>query len=149
MRRILTACVASALASLGILLSSSGAAAADFSGTWAISGTLGDPVIVTATPNCTFQQDGDKISGTCKGPNATGSVDGMVDGSTITWNWHAVPITARGLGGVATFKGVLGADGTLSGTWTHSAVDGVAGKFSAQRQVQTQPSPATSPAPAM
>jgi hypothetical protein len=142
--------IAGALAGIGMLLSShwadiksapsgtTSAAGANFAGTWAVSGLLGNPAFVTVTPDCTFQQDGDKISGTCEGPGAKGSVDGVVDGSTIVWNWHMVAKTPRGLAGVATFKAVLGSDGIMTGTWTHSAVDGV-GKFT----------PATSSAPAM
>jgi hypothetical protein len=147
MSKTVSACVASAFAALGILLSQNSAAAANFAGTWAISGTIGDPVIAIATPNCTFKQDGDTISGTCEGPGAKGSADGAVDGSTIVWHWHMVAKTTSGLAGEATFTGVMGSDGDVSGTWTHSAVTGVTGKFTAQRQVQSRPSPATSSAP--
>jgi hypothetical protein len=148
MRSAMMACSASAIIGIGILLSPSVAAAANFAGSWAISGTIGNPVIATATPNCTFQQNGVTISGSCEGPGSKGPVDGVVDGSTIVWHWHMVAKTSTGFGGVATFTGALGPDGNISGTWTHSAVTGVTGTFTAQRQVQSQPSPSTSSAPA-
>ncbi|HLJ83612.1 MAG TPA: hypothetical protein VKT51_05510 [Candidatus Eremiobacteraceae bacterium] len=147
MRPAATACMASALSGLAILISANAAAAANFAGTWAVSGTIGNPVIALATPNCTFKQDGDTISGACEGPGSKGTADGVVDGTTIVWHWHAVAKTKTGLSGEAVFTGVMGTDGSISGTWTHSAVTGMSGKFTAQRQVQSSPSPATSSAP--
>jgi hypothetical protein len=125
---------ASALVAFALCVSLPGIAnAANFAGTWAVSGTLGNPVVATASPVCVFKQDGNEIHGSCKGPNGLGSADGAVDGQKIVFNWHHVATTAVGITGTSSFKGVLESDGVIRGTWTSSAIPNAWGTFTAQR----------------
>jgi len=101
--------------------------AANFSGTWTFDGTIGHPVIMQTAPVCVFRQSGNSITGNCKGPNASGSVSGAVNGRAITFVWHSVSATRRG---TATFRGTLGSDGTIRGTFTGTATPGLTGVFS-------------------
>ena len=110
--------------------------AANFSGTWAASGTLGrqgSGVFVSTAPVCVFRQRGNAVSGTCKGPNAIGSALGAVRGFSIEWQWHDIATNPRGISGIATFRGTLGSDGVIRGDWTFSPAPGYVGEFSAQR----------------
>lgn len=107
--------------------------AANFAGTWAVSGILGHPVTATASPVCVFRQSRNAISGTCKGPNGIGSALGAVNGSAIEWQWHIIATDPQGLSGIATFRGVLDADGVIRGTWHHSDNPAIIGTFTAQR----------------
>ena len=65
------------------------------------------------SPVCEFRQSGDRLAGTCSGPNGGGN--------------------AVGLAGVSSFQERLGADGVVRGTWTFSGRPGVRGEFTAQR----------------
>jgi hypothetical protein len=113
------------------------AAAADFSGSWSVTGTLSTPRgSMNTAPICTFKQDdNNRISGTCKGPSYLGSADGAVDGQTIVWHWNGVATNGNEAPNVtATFKGTLGSDGIIRGTWTDTLVpEGASGIFTAQR----------------
>ena len=40
--------------------------------------------------SCTFQQDGEKLTGTCKGESGEGPLTGTIQGEKITWA-HQVP----------------------------------------------------------
>ena len=122
----------SALILCAILASASSAGAANFAGSWAVSGRIGNPVVATSAPVCVFRQTGNAISGSCKGPNAIGSADGAVNGRTIAWRWHAIATNQVGLSGTVTYRGVWGSDGVIRGTWTHSRVRGY-GPFTAQQ----------------
>jgi hypothetical protein len=82
---------------------------------------------------CVFRQNGNAISGSCKGPNAIGSADGSVNGRAIAWRWHTIASNAVGLNGTATYRGVWGSDGVVRGTWTHSRRPGYSGPFTAQK----------------
>src|SRR5579863_2637591 len=73
--------------------------AANFAGTWAVSGTMGDPVFFHASPICVFKQDGDKLSGSCKGPNGLGSAEGAVDDKKIVWHWYHIATNSVGVDG--------------------------------------------------
>ena len=124
----------SALVALAIVASfASIANAANFAGSWAVSGRLGNPVVATSAPVCVFRQAGNAISGSCKGPNGIGSADGSVNGRAIAWRWHIIATNAVGLAGTATYRGVWGSDGVIRGTWTHSRRPGYNGPFTAQR----------------
>jgi hypothetical protein len=124
----------SALAGFALAFSAVNIAdAADFAGTWSVSGRLGNPVVATSAPVCVFRQTGNAISGTCKGPNAIGSVDGSVNGRAIFWQWHTIATNAFGLNGTATYRGAWGSDGVVRGTWTHSRRPGYYGPFTAQK----------------
>jgi hypothetical protein len=123
----------SALVALAIVASSASIAnAANFAGTWAVSGTLGNPTVATSAPVCVFRQNGNAISGSCKGPNGIGSAVGSVNGRAILWRWNIIATTSMGLAGTATYHGVWGSDGVIRGTWTHSRRPGYYGPFTAQ-----------------
>jgi|SRR5450755_915759 hypothetical protein len=125
---------ASALVGFAILVISPRIAdAANFAGTWAVNGIMGDPVFATIAPVCVFKQDGNKITGSCKGPNGLGSAEGAVDGEKIVWHWYRIATNSVGVDGTATLKGVWGSDGVLRGTWTDSAAPDAGGTFTAQK----------------
>jgi hypothetical protein len=132
MNSIAKFCSATALAAFALCVFSPGVAnAANFAGAWAVRGTLGRPVIASATPECVFRQAGNRIAGACRGPNSAGAAAGAVNGQAIIWQWNITVTNAIGIKGIATFKGVWGRDGVLRGTWTHSARPGVGGVFTA------------------
>ncbi|HEX3466717.1 MAG TPA: hypothetical protein VHT05_01300 [Candidatus Elarobacter sp.] len=99
------------------------ASAASFAGTWTFTGTfvLKNASYVTA-PVCVLRQTGNALAGSCKGPNAIGSANGVVSGRTIMLQWHAI---GKKGSGVATMKGTWGADGVVRGTITSTQVPGV------------------------
>ncbi len=116
-----------------ILVSPSLAQAANFAGTWAVRGTLRSSTYVgTVAPNCVLAQSGNTVSGTCEGPNSAGPVLGAVRGSAIEFQWHMTRITSIGMTGIATFRGTLGSDGVIRGTWAYVGINGT-GVFTAQR----------------
>jgi hypothetical protein len=124
------------LAGAAISVATAGAAsAADFSGTWSASAVFeqNGQIVYTTTPVCTFQQSGDRISGTCKGPNALGPAAGTADGANISWQWEATA-NATGATGVSTWNGTLGPDGVIRGQMSGQAMPGVMAPFTAQRQ---------------
>jgi len=125
---------ASALAGFALAISFPGiAGAANFAGSWAFSGTLGNPVLATSAPICVFRQNGSAISGSCKGPYGIGSANGSVNGSAIYFQWHVIATRAGGLGGIATYHGYWGGDGVVRGTWWHSTYPGIVGNFTGQK----------------
>jgi len=89
---------------------------------------------MTISPVCKFKQDDNRITGSCKGPSYLGSVEGAVDDKTIVWHWYGVAIQKDQEPNVtATFKGTLGSDGLIRGSWTDSLVEDASGIFTAQR----------------
>jgi len=123
------------LGTLMMLATPALAANANFAGTWTFTGTIvaRGATFVTA-PVCVLRQMGDRLAGTCKGPNAIGSADGLVNGRTISLTWHSIstnPAT-RGRTGVGTFKGTWGSDGIIHGSFVGTAFPGV-GKFTGQK----------------
>jgi hypothetical protein len=97
------------LAPLFVVASAVSAYAADITGTWTISSTLGP------NPSCTFGQTGNFFTGLCKGPGGEGIAFGIVGGQTIRWAWH--PIATVGQNPVAfDFVGKLDPDTTITGT---------------------------------
>ena len=85
------------------------------------------------SPVCEFQQSGDQLTGTCTGPNGTGSAVGLTNGASVTWQWHVVATNNIGLSGISSFNGRLGADNVVRGSWTFSGRPGVSGQFTAMR----------------
>ncbi len=88
---------------------------ANVAGTWnfKVQGDAGaaDQVIV-------FSQDGDKLTGTFKGPKQTGSIDGVMDGPRIKFHVNArFPINYVGTVSGETMSGTLIAQGK-NGTFT-------------------------------
>ena len=131
MDRIAKACFASALAGLALLAApTQPAGAANFSGTWSVSGTMTNGNKVS--PVCTLRQSGDALSGTCRGPNGVGTATGELNGARILFQWHVARTNAIGMSGVATFHGVLGPDGVIRGTWTFTGFNAT-GSFTAIR----------------
>lgn len=130
MRRFLAVAIYAGMLSLPLA-----AAAADFSGTWSVAGTLSTPNgSMNISPICKLKQDSEnRISGSCTGPSYLGSADGAVDGNTIVWHWDGVAKNDGAAPNVkATFKGTLGSDGIIRGTWTDTLVpEGASGVFTA------------------
>jgi hypothetical protein len=135
MKLIARICLASAVVGFALFLFTPGIAqASNFAGTWAVSGALGDPVIATTAPVCVFKQDGNKISGSCKGPNALGSAEGAIDDNIIVWHWDRIATNEAQVDGTVTFGGKLGSDGVIRGEWKDSAApDDAVGTITAQK----------------
>lgn len=108
------------------------AAAHDFSGTWAFSGTIGHEDLETMSGVCTLTQDKDAIVGSCKGPDGVSVADGDVDGDKIILRVHHVKTNGHGVTGIATFHGVLDDDGIIRGEWMDSPRPGLTGPFTGQ-----------------
>jgi hypothetical protein len=124
----------SVLLGFGLCLATPMAANASiFSGTWSVSGTLGNPVAGTVAPVCKFVTSGSRIAGTCRGPNGVGNASGEFNGRAITFAWRHVATTSLGYTAIATFKGILGGDGVIRGTWRSSATPALLGRFTAIR----------------
>jgi hypothetical protein len=110
------------------------AADPDFSGKWSVSGQIvGGNLMTIVSPVCTFQQNGSQLTGTCTGPNGTGSAVGLVNGAGVTFEWQMIPTDSIGLSGVSSFNGKLGPDNVVRGSWTFSGRPGASGQFTAQR----------------
>ena len=106
----------------------------DFSGKWSVSGHIvNSRGYVLVSPVCDFKQTGGQVAGACKGPNGGGDATGLANGAEISFQWRTVPSNAIGLRGVASFNGVLGADGVIRGSWSFSTWPGATGQFTAQR----------------
>jgi hypothetical protein len=128
-KAIVTVGCAIGLAAFALFVAPQPAGAAGFAGTWSVAGALGN---VRTNPVCTFRQAGSTLSGTCRGPNASGPAAGKVSGGQIAWQWRANAMNANATSGIATFKGVVGPDNVIRGSWTFSALRG-AGTFTAIR----------------
>jgi hypothetical protein len=135
MKSIVNARYASAIFIFALLVSSLGPAdAANFAGTWGLRGTItGSRIQTSISPVCAILQSGNRIGGSCKGPNNAGPVAGAVSGALITFQWRTVPVTRLGFSGVCTFKGALRANGAITGTWTFTGNPGFAGPFTMAR----------------
>jgi hypothetical protein len=106
----------------------------DFSGAWSISGHIvTGNLLTTVSPICAFRQTGDRLTGSCKGPNAAGAATGVAEGRNISFQWRHVAANAVGLSGVSTFRGALGPDNVVRGFWTISRLPNASGSFTAQR----------------
>ena len=112
------------------------ASAADMSGTWNISATYtsGGSIVGTDTPACTFQQSGNRISGTCKGPHAIGPLEGTTNGSSVSLQWNHTATNSGGVTGSSYYQGAAGSDGVIRGNASNSSIPGATGTFTAQRQ---------------
>lgn len=121
-----------AIAGFALFLCTAGIAdAANLAGTWAVTTTLKSGVVFSY-PVCAVRQAGDEISGTCKGPAYLGAISGAVDGQKIVFEWRRIP-SAGGVVNTQTFRGALGADGSLRGTWIDTGMPGVVGVWTAHR----------------
>jgi hypothetical protein len=117
------------------------AAAADLTGFWQITAQMEDQgqTVAQATPLCEFHEASMRLSGTCKGPNSEGPAIGAVVGNHVTWEWQAKALTAAGGSGTISFKGDIGSDGVIEGTWTADLLPGLTGKFTQRRQAAARP----------
>lgn len=91
------------------------AADASVAGPWnvKVSGAAG-----TADQKIDLKQDGNKISGTFKGPRQSGTIEGTVDGNNIKFRVKArVPLDYVGTVDGDTMKGTLTGRGK-TGDWT-------------------------------
>lgn len=91
------------------------AADASVAGPWnvKVSGATG-----TADQKIDLKQDGNKISGTFKGPRQSGTIEGTVDGNNIKFRVKArVPLDYVGTVDGDTMKGTLTGRGK-TGDWT-------------------------------
>ena len=116
------------LAAVGIAATPT--AAADLASAWQIRATFRDGA--RAVPLCIFQQTGDALSGTCKGPNSFGTATGKVRGARVRFTWHAKAYTSIGMSGDIEFSGVQGPPNIVAGTAIDS--QGASGNFVATRR---------------
>jgi len=93
----------------GLGLTAGSAASAqpvNIAGTWHVAGeAVAGAITYTAYPTCEFEQVGERVSGTCIGPNATGPLSGVVSGRSVSWSWTHRATTLVGLSGVTNFNG--------------------------------------------
>ena len=62
---------------------------------------------------CTFQQDGEKLSGNCKSTESENPLSGQVQGQKITWQ-HQTPYNGDTL--TLTYSGIIGSTNEIKGT---------------------------------
>jgi hypothetical protein len=105
---------------LWVLLSASGLAfagdePANVAGTWKIAVTGGSG---SAEQTIVLKQDGNKITGTFRGPRQSGTLEGLVDGNRITFHVNTrVALDYKGTVDGDTMKGTMTGKGK-SGEWT-------------------------------
>lgn len=88
---------------------------ANVAGTWKISVT-GESG--SANQTVVLQQDGNKITGTFRGPRQSGSLEGLVDGNKITFHVNArVSLDYKGTVDGDSMKGTMTGKGKTGG-WT-------------------------------
>jgi hypothetical protein len=88
---------------------------ANVAGTWTVqvSGEAGN-----AEQTIVLQQDGNKISGTFKGPRQSGSLEGTVDGNNIAFHVSTrVPLDYKGAVDGEAMKGTMSGHGKTA-NWT-------------------------------
>jgi len=114
-RRMLKFVACTAFLLLVVCASVAFAADANVTGSWNIkvSGHAG-----TADQKMDLKQDGNKVSGTFKGPRQSGTIEGTVDGDNIKFRVKAfVPMEYVGTVDGDTMKGTLTGRGK-TGNWT-------------------------------
>jgi hypothetical protein len=110
------------------------AARADSTAVWAVSGLIRAPHgDETVKPVCKFVSHGDAFKGTCTGTSNVGPAVGSTSGRDVMFRWSHRPHDADGWIGVATFKGVLGSDGVVRGTWIDTSFPHWVGTWEAKR----------------
>ncbi|HUB83070.1 MAG TPA: hypothetical protein VMB03_29925 [Bryobacteraceae bacterium] len=80
---------------------------------------------------CTFQRDGDKLTGTCKGETGEGPLTGQVDGEKFTWQ-HQVPYNGDTI--TLTYTATFSSDTEIKGDVNVAPYD-VAGDFTGTKIV--------------
>ena len=84
-----------ALAFLATAFQAVTAAPPDVAGVWQINAGWGPPEAPylhgRMRPRCVFEQDGEAITGTCKGYSSDGTVEGTVQGNHVRFYWTHYP----------------------------------------------------------
>jgi len=80
---------------------------------------------------CTFQQAGEKLTGTCKGESGEGALTGQIQAEKITWQ-HQVPYNGDTL--TLTYTGAFSSDTEIKGDINVAPYD-VAGDFTGTKVV--------------
>jgi len=81
--------------------------------------------------SCTFQKDGQKLTGTCKGETGEGPITGQVDGEKFTWS-HQVPYNGDTL--TLTYTATFSSDTEIKGDVNVAPYD-IAGDFTGTKVV--------------
>jgi hypothetical protein len=76
--------------------------------------------------SCTFQQDAEKLTGTCKGESGDGPLTGTIQGEKITWA-HQVPYNGDTL--TLTYTGAFSSETEIKGDVAVAPYD-ITGEFS-------------------
>ncbi|HEX3743333.1 MAG TPA: hypothetical protein VHW09_05375 [Bryobacteraceae bacterium] len=95
-------------------------------GSWKISINVAGESHETA---CTFAQDGEKLTGTCKGEAGEGPLAGTIQGEKITWH-HDVPYNGDTI--TLTYTGTFSSDTQIKGDVAVAPFD-VAGDFTGEK----------------
>ena len=120
MKRLSTLAVLFALTALG--------ADRTLVGSWKISINVAGE---SHEASCTFQQDGEKLTGTCKGESGEGPLTGQIQGDKISWS-HQVPYNGDTI--TLTYTGTFSSDTEIKGDVNVAPYD-VTGDFSGQKVV--------------
>jgi hypothetical protein len=97
----------------------------NIAGTWNVQGNIqAGAVVFSAMPTCQFEQVGDRLAGTCIGPNAAGPVTGVVSGNAVSWTWTHHATDAFGGNGITDFNGAYVDTHLIRGTITDTGVPG-------------------------
>jgi len=109
------------------LLTAMPAAAADFTGTWKVDGTVEDNPV---TPTCKLKQTGTTITGTCAfDADHVDDVTGEVKGAEVIWKFKQ---EYQGTVYTLTFDGKPESDASLKGTIAVDPAD-ADGDFTAKK----------------
>jgi hypothetical protein len=102
--------------------------------TWAIAASIHAPGgFEYVNPVCTFVSHGDAFKGSCAGASNAGPASGSTDGPRVIFRWWHTPKNPKGWKGISTFKGVLGHDGIIRGTWIDTSMGHWVGDWSAKK----------------
>jgi hypothetical protein len=71
--------------------------------------------------SCTFQQDGNRLRGTCKTVTLQGPISGVISGPQVAWRWlyNAGTVGEPHAFAVAVFNAALQPDGKIAGGFTN------------------------------
>ena len=98
------------------------------SGTWKVNGDIAGNAVDQV---CTMKQDGKKLTGSCKSPDATTEITGEVNDTKVTWQF---PLDYNGQKLTLIFTGTLdAASSQIKGTIDVQPI-GVSGDFTAKKE---------------
>lgn len=112
---------------IALLFTALPAFGADFSGVWKVTGTIAGNDV---TPICTFTQDANKLSGTCKWDENSAGATGTVKDRQATWSYQ---LEYEGTEYTLTYTGTLDTDASMKGSMVADPSD-TEGEFTASRQ---------------